>query len=469
MNSTTLEQIVDAVLYEGYILYPYRPSSKKNRRERFTFGRVYPESYSEQQNGSEPCFIQTECLVETSGAEAQLKVSVCFLHPMAREIGQFDDRQREPGSAEPRFHIVPELRVGKEVFQTWHEAVERRVELPLLRVNTLTPAQHQQQFSFPAVRKLEAIVCGAEPAGMVVRRQAAIRGLVEVSTQPLEPGLVKVLVRIGNQTFVPQIDAADIDPMLLFTFASTHTIMQIQQGEFISLMDPPPRYKHASELCKNIGTWPVLVGDEGLRERHTVLSSPIILYDYPKIAPESAGPLFDGTEIDEILTLRILTMTDEEKSEMRRVDEQARQLLERTEALGQDSLLQLHGVMRRNEPVGALEPSQKLETGESRTPIEFDDFFGAATALTGVSVGGTYLRAGSRVRIRPKARADLLDLALDGQTAVIEAVEQDAEKRIHLAVVFENDPGKDLGMLRQPGHRFFYGIEEVEPLSEEPR
>jgi hypothetical protein len=101
--------------------------------------------------------------------------------------------------------------------------------------------------------------------------------------------------------------------------------------------------------CKNVGTWPVLVGEEG--DRDTLLSSPIILYDYPQIAPESAGDLFDGTEIDEILSLRIMTLTDEEKREMSQSDERARQMLERTEAMPVEHLMKLHGVLRGLRPL----------------------------------------------------------------------------------------------------------------------
>jgi len=87
----------------------------------------------------------------------------------------------------------------------------------------------------------------------------------------------------------------------------------------------------------------------------------------------------------------------------------------------------------------------------------------------GVEVNGVYLRAGDRVRICPKARADVMDLALQGRTAIIEAVEQDLEKRVHLALVLEDDPGKDFGLMRQTGHRFFYGVDEVEPVRESER
>jgi len=198
-------------------------------------------------------------------------------------------------------------------------------------------------------------------------------------------------------------------------------------------------------MCKNEGTWPVLVGDEETGDRSTMLSSPIILYDYPKIAPESPGELFDGTEIDEILTLRVMTMTDAEKEEMRQTDGRARQILERTESLPEERLLKMHGVVR------------ELRSFD-------DDFFRNDRRLEVVEVNGVQLRAGDRVKIRPKSRADILDIALQGKTAMIEAIEEDAEKRIHLAVVLDDDPGKDLGFMRQPGHRFFYTLDEVEPL-----
>jgi hypothetical protein len=186
------------------------------------------------------------------------------------------------------------------------------------------------------------------------------------------------------------------------------------------------------------------VGDESARDRDTMISSPIILYDYPRISPQSPGDLFDGGEIDEILTLRIMTLTDAEKNEMRRVDEQARRILERTESLPGEHLLRLHGVMK---PAGLDE-----------------DFFNPEKRAETVLVDGVALRKGDRVIVRPRNRADAFDMAIDGKVAIIESIEQDAEDKMHLALVLEDDPGRDLGFLRQPGHRFFYGADEVEPL-----
>jgi hypothetical protein len=132
------------------------------------------------------------------------------------------------------------------------------------------------------------------------------------------------------------------------SLVSAHTLLGVADGQFVSLLEPPENLKEIAASCQNLGVWPVLVGTEG--ERDTMLASPIILYDYPQIAPESPGDLFDGTEIDEILALRILTMTDAEKSEMRNGDDRARQMLERTESLPMEHLMKLHGTLRELRP-----------------------------------------------------------------------------------------------------------------------
>jgi hydrogenase maturation protease len=271
---------------------------------------------------------------------------------------------------------------------------------------------------------------------------------VELTAEPVNASAYKVTVRILNRTAVPPAFLHDANEIVMRTFASTHTILHLENGAFISLIDPPAAYTQAAAACRNIGAWPILVGEEDKKERDVMVSSPIILYDYPKIAPESPGDLFDSGEIDEILTLRIMTMTDEEKREMRGVDEQARRILERTEALPGGDLLKMHGVMRGTNSLD-------------------EAFFNPETRLQTVSVNGIALREGDLVRVRPKSRADAMDMALAGKIAMIESIEQDTENKTHLALVLEDDPGRDLGLLRQPGHRFFYGTDEVEPLEGE--
>jgi hydrogenase maturation protease len=439
MNTSLVDKIAEAILYEGYILYPYRASSQKNQ-ERFTFGRVYPEAYSAAQDGAEPFFMQTQCLVRRTGGEGSFAGRVRFLHPMAREICATSP-SGEPGE------VIPELRIDDHVLQTWHEAVERVVLIPEIPLDAAS--RRLAEFAFPssnATTQLEDK--SGRLRGFVRRCQDALQGHIEIVVEPLETGdLAKLTVRISNHTPMPAADAQNSEALLLRTFASTHAILLANHAEFVSLTDTPPADSLAAMSCENIGTWPVLVGDQEKQERDTILSSPIILYDYPQLAPESHGDLHDGLEIDEILTLRIMTMTDAEKNEMRSVDEFARRILERTESMPEGGLMKMHGTMRE-------------------VSLPHGDFFDADTRLDSACLQGAPLHQGDRVRIHPKGRADAMDLMLSGKIGVIESIEQDADQRVHLALVLEDDPGRDLGMMRQPGHRFFYTLDEVEPLRE---
>ncbi|MEO5717174.1 MAG: hypothetical protein ABIR29_01220 [Chthoniobacterales bacterium] len=446
MNAALVEKVVNAVLYEGYILYPYRASSKKNR-ERFTFGRVYPEDYSIAQHGAEPCSMQTECLVRNESKDVVVAISVRFLHPMAREVGMLKTPlDAMPAEGEPDFEVVPDFSVGEQLYQTWQEVVEQKVEVPPFALREEWKTAHK--FEFPASRAIGPIQSAdGKIHAVLVRRQDAVRGTIEVVAQPIDDAVFKISVRIVNHTPVPPDELENQSAIIMRTFTSTHTILHAQGGEWLSMTDPPPAYTEATAACKNIGTWPVLVGEQSKNERDAMLSSPIILYDYPQIAPESPGDLFDGLEIDEILTLRVMAMSDAEKIEMRQVDEQARKILERTENMSSDHLLKMHGVMR------SVRSSN-------------EDFFNPSNPLQSATVEGVQVKAGDRVRIRPKKRADVFDMALDGKIAVIEAVEQDLEGGVQLALVLDDDPGRDLGMMRQPGHRFFYGTDEVELVRE---
>lgn len=208
---------------------------------------------------------------------------------------------------------------------------------------------YRLDFSFLASCATELLGRPNDPvAGILIRRQQAVAGTVEVVAQPVGRACFKIAVRLENQTPFEDKAWPSRDQALMQSFISTHTILTVRDGEFVSLLDPPQEYRE-NAACRNMGTYPVLVGQEG--ERDMLLSSPIILYDYPQIAPESAGDLFDSTEIDEILTLRILTLTDEEKEEARQADERVKALLERTESLSPELLMKLHGTMRSLRPL----------------------------------------------------------------------------------------------------------------------
>ena len=343
MRMEEIKEIANAVLYEGYLLYPYRRSAIKNR-QRWTIGVVYPREYSEANGGIEPWMMQTECLVSGSG-DTSLDVSVRFLHVIANSTEQAMTSNARVESKETIQPLSEWSLASRMANEPWEEAKERELSALSLPLSFLCERPCVLEIAFPGERTVE------EPTDQVtdtiIREQQALAGVVKIEAKPIASGLFKVNVQIENRT--AGTSALTSKMVMLHSFVSTHTILHVHDGTFISLLDPPEALKSLAQDCDNLHTWPVLVGSEG--ECKTMLSSPIILYDYPQIAPESPGSLFDGTEIDEILTLRILTLTDEEKEEMRQGDARAREILERTEALSPEQFMKLHGVIRSLRPV----------------------------------------------------------------------------------------------------------------------
>jgi hypothetical protein len=311
MSSGTVEQIANAILYEGYLLYPYRASALKNQR-RWNFGVVYPRAAdrSGEHGGVDPWSMQTECLCQ-AGPLSAIEIKVRFLR-LAEQT-------------------------NLDTASYFQDAEDTEIVLPTRRLVELKVNSVIREFSFPG---------RLEQQGPINRRRLRLEGVVTAHAAETEEGPWKITVRIENRTRGASNcpSSSGPDEILLQSLVSTHTILRLWDGDFVSMIDPPEELRQVAGSCANLGTWPVLVADEGKRD--TVLSSPIILYDYPQIAPESPGDLFDGTEIDEILTLRILTMTDQEKEEVRRTDPRARQLLERTETLPAEDFMRLHGVLR---------------------------------------------------------------------------------------------------------------------------
>jgi hypothetical protein len=343
MNRALVDPIANAVLYEGYILYPYRPSTKN--RQRWTFGGLFPESYCRQARGGDTSSQQTECLIlgtPATGFEAVVR----FLHLTERRVGEIDPPLAEwPESAEPPVRLVETLRVGDKLFQAWQEAEEREVVLDEITLGDLCRRPVRRPFAFAGGLRPEPVLGSAgEVVGILIREQHSIDGDIDASAVEIEEGLYRLTLRISNRTLLEDAGQVRRDAALLRSFASTHALLGATRGEFLSLMDPPERWREAAEACRNIGAWPVLVGAEGRAD--TMLSSPIILYDDPRVAPESPGDFFDGTEIDEMLTLRIMTLTDEEKAAMSAVDQRAGAMLARTEATAREQLLGLHGTTR---------------------------------------------------------------------------------------------------------------------------
>jgi hypothetical protein len=321
------------------MLYPYRPSSVKNQ-QRFNFGVVYPRAFSEANKDTEPWTMQAEWLVEGTPL-TRLEVRVRFL--------QLGDRAVEQAVG-GEFRRVKNLAVDEQTFYSWQDAEEREIVLPVTTMESLASTTLKQTFQLPASTAQEDLMDSyGALAGQVLRTQQVIDGCISVGARLVSNSFFKMSVCVENFTILRQADTLSRDQALVRSLVSAHVLSGVEDGQFVSLLDPPSDLKQVSDDCRNQGVFPVLVGEEG--QRDTMLASPIILYDYPQIAPESVGDLFDGTEIDEILSLRILTMTDDEKREMSQSDQRARQMLERTESLPAEQFAKLHGVLRSLRPI----------------------------------------------------------------------------------------------------------------------
>jgi hypothetical protein len=225
------------------------------------------------------------------------------------------------------------------------------------------------------------------------------------------------------------------------------------------MVDPPEWAAGAVAGCENIGTWPVLAGPAG--QRDVVLCAPIILYDHPEIAPESPGDLFDATEIDEILTLRTLALSDAEKREARATDPRAAAVIDRTESLDGSQLERLHGAIRYLRAV----PGTGSQADEPVPWWDPDADAGVSPHTDTVVIAGRRVGSGSAVRLRPGARrADAQDMFLAGRLATVEAVLLDVDDNPYLAVTLADDPGADVQ--RSHGRFRYFAPDEVEPCDD---
>ena len=433
-----VRRIADAVLYEGYILYPYRASSQKNR-SRWQFGVVMAPGYAAV-DPSESSVTQSEWVLEHSG------------QPTVRVILRFLQVQRRTASVEGG---------------VWDEAVEREIEFTA-GPEELLGAGLVREFSVPGGEDREA----SPDAGITVRRREPLAGLVCVRTTPVPGpwGAVRLQVRVENRTAASAASAAEPAPAvrddaLPTALIAAHVIATVSGGDFISMTDPPEWAKPAVAECQNTGVWPVLADPGG--GRRVVLASPIILYDHPELAPESPGELYDGTEIDEILTLRTLALSDEEKLEARATDPRAAALIDRVEAMDAPTMERLHGTIR------SLRPSAPGAAADAFTgvPADYDPAVpwwdpeadaSVSPDTDSVLIAGQQVARGSLVRLRPgKRRADAQDMFLAGRVAEVQAVLLDVEDQPYLAVALTDHPDPELSIAH--GRFLYFMPDEVEP------
>jgi len=475
--------VADAVLYEGYLLYPYRSTSSKNQ-VRWQFGVLGPPGAAAAGLGEEPD-MATECLLRL-GQDAALDVALRFLQLQSRSV----ERAQPDGTFTP----VSELSSGDATWVTWDEAVAQELHFGPFELSQLRGGERPVvDVAVPVGEDIETL---HDPSGAVVgrlvRRRWPLTGELALSATE-DSGLLRVRVSVDNRA-APVTDKAGA---IRGSFIGTHMLLSVSGAAFVSLLEPPPDAVEAAARCRQRRCWPVLTGAEG--DTDVVLASPIILYDYPAVAPESAGPLFDATEIDEILTLRVMTLTDEEKAAARATDAHAAAIIDRCDTMSPEEMQRLHGILRDPHAgvgrVGAdVDPLADLPTFRTPTDDETSRSFGQPAGLiagpeggtgpfdTGgdpwwdpaadasvqpqtdsVLINGVRVAAGSLVRVHPSRRADAQDLFFAGQTARVTSVLFDVDGATHVAVVLVDDPAAE--MHDWYGRYLYFAPDELEPLS----
>ncbi|MBX5482270.1 MAG: hypothetical protein IRZ16_10605 [Myxococcaceae bacterium] len=426
MSFDRARALADAVLLEGYVLYPYRASSTKNRF-RWAFGILAPRAWSEA-DGSEPWWLESQCLVRPRGAMPRIDGRLRFIQQQTRRI-----EQQQGGGFAP----VETLEVDGKLHLPWEEGVIQELSF----AHALGGAPTTQRWHIEGGRLVEELRdASGELRGRVVRERSPLEGTIAIRSEPCGDGLHRVSVRVENVAGTPA-PGAHREQMLPFACIATHLLMRAADAGFVSLIDPPEAAKAAAAQTRSVRTFPVLVGEEGRDD--LVLSAPIILYDHAKLAPESPGDFFDATEIDELLTLRTATLTPEEKREARATDPRAAELIDRVERMTPEQRERLHGALRdvhRGEMIPRRDPPP--------------DHFAAP---------------GKRVRLKPNParRTDAQDLLFEGFTATVEALLTDDQDRQYAAVTLDADPAADLH--RWYGRYFYYYLDELEPLEAPPR
>jgi hypothetical protein len=502
MSLSLARTVADAVLYEGYLLYPYRASSQKNQA-RWQFGILGPPGAADAGTGEEPAMF-ADCLL-SPGPASELEVHLRFLQLQRRTAEKADDAGR--------FTAVGELTAGASRWLSWDEAVEHEITLGPLALERLKDMEETWPVEIPAGTDIEELTDAAgRTVGRLVRRRHALRAEVRLEAAAVTGRLLRLRVTVAN-TAPPPPDSTTPrslapgswtkEEAIAGSFIGSHLLLSVQDGDFLSLLEPPEWAGDAARRCSQHRCWPVLAGPEG--QTDVLLVSPIILYDHPAVAPESAVALYDSTEIDEILTLRVLTLTEEEKAEARATDPRAAAVIDRCEAMSAEELQQLHGVLRNPHAlaeslvlgdstllgtppaIGPLDGSRLADTALLGGPLTTGPPTGNASPgggggdlswwqpeaeasvrpeMDAVLIDGIPVARGSRVRVHPRRRADAQDLFFAGQTGRVTSVHFDVDGSTHVGLVLEQDPAADLH--EGYGRSFYYAPDELEPLEPAP-
>lgn len=432
--------IADAVLYEGYVLFPYRASALKNRY-RWQWGVLVPAAQVER-GATEPA--TSTCQVPLRvGRDTTITVTARFLHLRRRQVLDADgDPVDQLEEDDGTLHV------------SWDEGIEREVVTRSLSVDDLLAHGHVEEFGLAGSGDRERLARG----GVVDRSVQPASGRLDVTAAQVEDGVVTVTVTVTNTTpwSAPR---APRDEVLRRSLVGTHLMLSATSGTFGSVIDPPDWAAAAAADCHSRHVFPVLVQGDGPGV-DVVLASPIILEDHPVVADESPGPSFDGLEIDELLALCVQGLSDDEKRQARATDPRAAEIVDRAESLPPAVLSRLHGTVREFGASGMLpEP-------EAGVDDEMAEFFGVGEeAIERVDVDGVAVVVGDTVLLRPRRRADVHDLFADGHLARVEKIVESVDGPTLLAVTLVDDPAAELH--RWYGRFQYFHLDEVVPQPEQ--
>jgi hypothetical protein len=447
MSLDLARTVADAVLYEGYLLYPYRATSRKNQA-RWQFGVLGPPGAAEQGVGEESS-MSVQCLLDLGPATANVAASTATVTIYLRFL-QLQRRIVEaPDTDEPSgFVRLDQLVVEDDLIFSWDEAVEQEQSWPAFSLAELAEGVGRR-VEVAGGEKIEPLAAAdSSVPGRIVRRRWPLSAELKAMTTEVD-GYLRLTISVENTAAVRP---SNPDDAIRTSLIGAHLLIESSNAPFVSLLEPPATAADAAAGCRQHRCWPVLAGPPGNSD--IVLGSPIILYDYPEVAPESAGALFDSTEIDEILTLRVMTMTDEEKAEARATDPRAREIIDRSDQMTPEALQQLHGILRQPRRE-AVEPTPWWDPASDAS---------IRPELDSVLIDGVTVSKGSRVRIHPSRRADAQDLFFAEQDARVTAVMSDVDGQVHVAVVLVDDPAADLHDWY--GRYLYFAPEELRPLAD---
>ncbi len=405
-----VDELVTSLLYEGYALYPYTPGAAKNATPT-PFGIVYPKAYAETQPAAFS-MLRLECVLR-GGPEAKLTGSVRFLQAAGER----------------------------------HKGVERRLDPGTATLAELAREPLDLAYSFDA-----------EDSPSPDSIAPPLTGRVRMRAELLGPELARVKLCVHNDSEVGPTEGDEPTRAegLRRSLLSTHPMLEVSGGEFVSPLERDGEAGEAVEASEAVNTYPVLVGDGDV----AVLGAAIMLPDHPELAPESLGNLFDNTEIEEALLLHVQALSDGEREEITEQDPAVREMIERADKVSNDEMLGLHGRLTYKEPSTndpATLDAQERTNGTQLVPPAGIDVTPGEHEL---ELGPKRVRLGDKVVLRPGTEGDVFDKILHGRTATVERIYKGYDERVYLGVTIDDDPGQDL--LRDTGRYLFFFADEVE-------